>query len=118
MTTPTANPQPSSDPKAKKSLTEAEAKAKIADLRKKLLSGADFGQVARENSDDKESAAKDGDFPPIKRSSSYPEDIKNAVFALKPGEISAPTLSNVCVNCGPMAHTPWLPCTSIARTRQ
>jgi peptidyl-prolyl cis-trans isomerase C len=86
----TANPQPSSDPKAKKTLTEAEAKTKIEGLRKKLLAGADFGQVAKENSDDKESASQDGDFPALKRTSPYPEPIKNAVFALKPGEISEP----------------------------
>jgi peptidyl-prolyl cis-trans isomerase C len=85
-----ANAVTSSDPKAKKPLSEAEAKAKIEDLRKRVTSGADFGQMAKENSDDKESASKDGDFPPLKRTSPYPEDIKSAVFALKPGEISAP----------------------------
>lgn len=86
----TANPQPSSDPQAKKPLTEAEAKTKIEDLRKKLLAGADFGQVARENSDDKESASKDGAYPPLKRNSVLPDTIKTAVFGLKPGQISEP----------------------------
>jgi len=75
---------------AKKILTEEEAKAKIEGLRKQIAEGAGFGTLARENSDDKESAAKDGDFGTIKRSSSYPDAIKNAVFALKPGQVSEP----------------------------
>jgi peptidyl-prolyl cis-trans isomerase C len=72
----------------KKLLTEAEAKAKIEDLRKQIVAGADFGKLARENSDDKFSAPKDGDFGIIKQSSPYPEPIKTAVFAMKPGEVS------------------------------
>ena len=70
--------------------TEAEAKQKIDDLRKQILAGADFGKLARENSDDTASAAKDGDFGTIKRSSSYPDAIKNTVLALKAGEMSEP----------------------------
>ncbi len=74
----------------KKLLTEAEAEAKIEDLEKQIKGGADFGKLAHENSDDAASAAKDGDFGVIKTSSSYPQPIKNAVFALKKGETSAP----------------------------
>jgi peptidyl-prolyl cis-trans isomerase C len=85
-----ANPVASTDPKAKKTLTEAEAKIKIDELRKKVGAGADFSQVAKDNSDDKESASKGGDFPLLKRTSPYPEDIKKAVFALKPGQVSEP----------------------------
>ncbi len=80
--------KPSSD--GKKLLTEAEAKAKIEDLRKQIVAGADFGKLARENSDDKTSAVKDGDFGIMKQSSTYPEPIKAAVFGLKPGEVSQP----------------------------
>jgi peptidyl-prolyl cis-trans isomerase C len=69
---------------------EADAKTKIEGLRKQIVDGADFGKVARENSDDKESAAKDGDFGIIQRGSPYPESIKNAVFSLKPGQVSEP----------------------------
>jgi parvulin-like peptidyl-prolyl isomerase len=86
----TMNPVTPTDPKAKKPLAEPEAKEKAEDLRKKALAGADFGALAKENSDDRESANKDGDFPPIKHTSSYPEPVKKAVFALKPGEISEP----------------------------
>jgi parvulin-like peptidyl-prolyl isomerase len=77
-------------PDAKKPLTEQEAKAKIEDLKKQVTAGADFGKLAKENSDDKDSAAKDGDFGLIKKNSPYPEPIKKAVFELKPGQVSEP----------------------------
>jgi peptidyl-prolyl cis-trans isomerase C len=85
------NPAPDkTGPDGKKLLVEAEAKAKIEDLRKQIAGGADFGKLARENSDDKTSAGKDGDFGVIKHNSAYPEPIKTAVFALKAGEMSQP----------------------------
>lgn len=74
----------------KKSMTEAEAQAKIEDLAKQIKAGADFGKLARENSDDQASASKDGDFGLISQESAYPPAIKTAVFALKQGEVSAP----------------------------
>ncbi|MGA3027399.1 MAG: peptidylprolyl isomerase [Bryobacteraceae bacterium] len=70
--------------------TEADAKAKIDDLRKQVLAGADFAKLAKANSDDKVSAAKDGDYGDIIRTSPYPEPIKKAIFGLKPGEVSDP----------------------------
>jgi peptidyl-prolyl cis-trans isomerase C len=69
--------------------TEAEAKARIEDLRKQLLAGADFAKLAQENSEDKESAAKGGDYGVVPRNSNQPADVKNAIFALKAGGISA-----------------------------
>ena len=77
-------------PNAKKSLNEAEAKARIEDLARQIHAGADFGKLAKENSDDQDSASKDGDFGVIRRASPYPEPIKAAVFNLKPGQISEP----------------------------
>jgi peptidyl-prolyl cis-trans isomerase C len=74
----------------KKLPTEAEAQAKIEDLAKQIKGGADFGMLARENSDDQSSAAKDGDFGTMKQDSAYPPPVKTAVFALKEGEVSAP----------------------------
>jgi parvulin-like peptidyl-prolyl isomerase len=77
-------------PDTKKLPTEAEAKAKIENLEKEIKAGADFGKLARENSDDQASAAKDGDFGSVNEESAYPSPIKAAVFALKKGELSAP----------------------------
>jgi len=70
--------------------TEAEAKAKADELRQKLAAGADFAAVAKENSDDKETADKGGEWGVIKRNSKLPEDVKKAVFTLKTGEVSEP----------------------------
>ena len=81
-----ANP----DAAGKKPLTEDEAKAKIEGVEKKLAGGADFSQLAKDESDDKDSAQKGGEFGIIKRGSPYPEEIKKTVFSLKPGQISAP----------------------------
>jgi hypothetical protein len=77
-------------PDGKKMLSEAEAKAKIEELRKQILAGEEFGKLARENSDDKTSAPKDGDYGTIKQNSPYPEPVKKAVFALKENEMSEP----------------------------
>lgn len=74
----------------KKVLTEAEAKAKVERLRKELAGGADFAQLAKENSDDRESAEKGGEWGVIKRTSKLPDDVKNAIFSLKPGQVSEP----------------------------
>lgn len=86
------NPNPAAIPTATsgKTRTEVEAKAKIDDLRKQAVLGSDFGKLAKENSEDKTSAAKDGDFGEMTITSPYPEAVKKAVFALKQGEISEP----------------------------
>jgi peptidyl-prolyl cis-trans isomerase C len=85
------NPTPGKGAAAGKNLpTEAEAKAKIEDLEKQIAGGADFGKLARENSDDQASAAKDGDFGVVKQDSTYPPAIKTAVFLLKQGDVSSP----------------------------
>lgn len=70
--------------------TEAEAKAKIEEIAKQVQGGADFGKLAHDVSDDKASAAKNGDFGVVTPESAYPPAIKTAVFALKQGEVSAP----------------------------
>jgi|SRR5579871_2006058 len=73
-----------------KTRSEPEAKSKVDDLRRQILAGADFGKLARENSEDQASAAKAGDFGFIRAQSPYPETFKNAVFSLKAGEVSEP----------------------------
>jgi peptidyl-prolyl cis-trans isomerase C len=85
------NPAPGKEvPGEKKLPSAADAQTRAVELRNQIVAGADFGKLARENSDDATSAAKDGDFGVIKHSSPYPDPIKNAVFALKPGELSQP----------------------------
>jgi peptidyl-prolyl cis-trans isomerase C len=83
------NPAPTTDPKAKKFPAEAEAEKKAAGLVKQLRAGADFAQLAKENSDDEAGREKGGEFPNIKPGdASIPPAIKMAVFALKPGEVA------------------------------
>jgi peptidyl-prolyl cis-trans isomerase C len=84
------NPAPSTDPKAKKPLTETEAKAKADKLYSELKGGADFAKLAEANSDDKDSAAKGGVYATIRRADQFPAAIKDAVFKLNAGEVSEP----------------------------
>ena len=46
--------------------------------------------LRRENSDDKSSAERGGAWTPLTRSSAYPDAVKLAIFALRPGEVSKP----------------------------
>ena len=84
--TPNAKPGPD----GKMPQTEAQAKAKAEALVKKLRAGANFAQVAKESSEDKESAGKGGEYATIRRSDSYPQPIKDVIFKLKDNEISDP----------------------------
>jgi len=71
--------------------SEAEAQAKIDEVRKELVAGAEFAKVAKEVSEDKESAEKGGEWGVIKRSGEIPDkETVKAIFALKPGEVSQP----------------------------
>ncbi len=69
--------------------SDAEAAALAADIIKQLRAGADFGELAKKYSDD-DSKSTGGDYPVITPSSNYPEQMKKAIFALKPGEIADP----------------------------
>ena len=57
---------------------------------KQLRGGADFAKLVAQYSEDAASKAAGGDFGVIKAVSEYPAELKSAVFALKPGEISEP----------------------------
>ena len=74
----------------KKLLTAEEAKAKAERLVKEIKAGADFVKLARENSEDETSKAKDGDFGSFSRTDRLPDAVRPVVFALKPGEVSEP----------------------------
>lgn len=75
---------------SKKYLSEAEAKAKIEKLRGEIAAGADFVKLVKAHSEDTTSAAKDGDFGTIRRTDKIPDTIRDAIFALKPGQVSEP----------------------------
>jgi peptidyl-prolyl cis-trans isomerase NIMA-interacting 1 len=72
--------------------SEEEVRARCADLADKLREGADFAELARTRSDDRESAARGGKFAIYERG---PSDalLKSAAFALQVGEVSAPIQS-------------------------
>jgi len=85
-----ANGPAKQDSSDKKALSETEAKAKADKLLAEIRAGADFVKLVKEHSGDPVSAAKDGDFGAIRRSDKLPEPVKNAIFSLKPGEVSEP----------------------------
>jgi parvulin-like peptidyl-prolyl isomerase len=70
--------------------SEGDARALAEDIVKKLRGGADFAKLVDQYSEDPASKAAGGDFPVIKAVSEFPPELKSAVFALKPGEISEP----------------------------
>jgi peptidyl-prolyl cis-trans isomerase C len=74
--------------KGKKTLTEAEAKAKAGKLLAAIKGGADFVKLVKENSDDETSREKDGDFATLRSSDNIPDAFRAAVFALKKGEVT------------------------------
>jgi len=69
---------------------EADAKKIATDLVAKIRDGADFTQLVADFSEDPTSKGAGGDFGVVKPNSSYSDDIKRAVLALKPGEVSDP----------------------------
>lgn len=73
------------------SRTEAEARAKVDDLEKKLKDGGDFTALATAESDNKASAAKGGDLGPFTMGdANIPANIKSAIAKLEPGQYSDP----------------------------
>ncbi len=72
------------DPEAEKA-----ALKKIQEIRKKILEGADFGEMARKYSEDPGTKDQGGDLGLFARGQMIPE-FEEAVFKLKVGELSAP----------------------------
>ncbi len=70
----------------KPELTDEQAKAKAEDLRTKIIGGADFAELAKQESDDVGSGARGGDLGAFGRGQMVPEFDK-AVFESKIGEV-------------------------------
>ena len=68
-------------------LPDSEARKKLEDIRKQILAGADFAQMAKQYSDDTTTAASGGDMGFIQRDKVVPP-IVNAAHALEPGQVS------------------------------
>ena len=75
-----------------KDLTDAEALAKATELRAKIVAGADFADLAKQNSDDKGSGANGGDLGSFGKGQMVPEFEKEA-FVLPVGQVSQPVKS-------------------------
>jgi len=81
---------PDAEPGTADSLNEEEAAEKAEDLVAQLNAGADFAELARLHSTDKDSAEKGGDLGFFKPTASLPAALREAIFSLKTGEVSAP----------------------------
>jgi peptidyl-prolyl cis-trans isomerase C len=71
----------------KKELTDAEAKAKAEDIRKQILAGASFEELAKKESDDVGSGARGGDLGSFGHGQMVAE-FEEAAFKAKPGEVT------------------------------
>jgi parvulin-like peptidyl-prolyl isomerase len=64
------------------------------EIKKKIEGGADFGAVAKEESEDPESAARGGDIGFVLRGVAAPE-LEKVVFSANVGDVSAPVLTDI-----------------------
>ena len=74
--------------RAREGLPDAEARERLRRLRERIAGGADFGDVAKQNSEDA-SAAKGGDLGWVAAGDTVPE-FERAMNALRAGEVSPP----------------------------
>ena len=71
--------------------TEQEARTKVDDLEKKIKGGGDFAALARSDSDNQASAARDGELGVFSLADpNLPPDVKAVMQKLQPGEVSEP----------------------------
>jgi parvulin-like peptidyl-prolyl isomerase len=71
--------------------SEAELQTLAQEIVKRARGGEDFVALVKQYSEDPDSKAKDGDYPPFKPTdNTLPPPVMTSVFALKPGEVSDP----------------------------
>jgi peptidyl-prolyl cis-trans isomerase C len=73
--------------------TEEQARDISVGLVGTIRGGKDFVKMVKQYSEDPDSKATDGDFGLVTRTNSFKQEIKDAVFALKVGDISDPVRS-------------------------
>jgi parvulin-like peptidyl-prolyl isomerase len=71
----------------------AQKRKQIEDIRKRILAGADFSEMAREYSDDRGSKGSGGDLPPFDHNGAFPggrmvPEFASAAFALETNQVS------------------------------
>jgi peptidyl-prolyl cis-trans isomerase SurA len=74
--------------RAREGLSESEARDKLAKMRERVVGGADFAELAKQNSEDS-SASKGGDLGWVAPGDTVPE-FEKVMDTLKPGEVSQP----------------------------
>ncbi len=77
--------------------TEEELQAKealIHDLHGQIMDGADFGQLAEEHSEDRQSASRQGEMLPFTSNRMVPQFIQTISGLHEPGQVSAPIQSD------------------------
>jgi peptidyl-prolyl cis-trans isomerase SurA len=77
--------------RAREGLSEAEARQRLQAMRERIVAGADFAELARQNSEDA-SASKGGELGWIAPGDTVPE-FERVMNALKDGEVSQPAQS-------------------------
>lgn len=83
-----------------------DALAKIQEISKQARSGSDFAVLAKKHSEDTTTAPQGGDIGEIRRGV-LPKELEDAVYGLKPGEVSQPVRSPYGYHVVKLtAHTP------------
>jgi peptidyl-prolyl cis-trans isomerase C len=80
-------PKGSPAAQAGKDLTDEQAKAKAEDLRKQIVAGANFDELAKKESDDTGSGARGGDLGSFGHGQMVPE-FEQAAFSAKVGDVT------------------------------
>ncbi len=75
---------------AKNKRSEKDALALAAEIVKQAKGGTDFVSLVKKYSDDDDSKSADGDYGTVGVGSSYPDEMKKAVLALRAGDVSDP----------------------------